>query len=171
MPQCPLVGLAVGSRWKAPFITCPLCLWLDLTWPPGQYLSNLVPALVFWLLDKVCSICSAPAHQTDNDVSVILTGMNSSRNFIHFGFSHDTSLCGDKMEGMAGFLRGKKILFFWWESMFLCFWDEILADDAKKDFKWPALTTVAPFFLLSKIMTNLRIWRNIYFQLSAHFLS
>lgn len=38
---------------KAPFITSPLCLWLDLTWPPGLYLSNLIPALVLQLLDRV----------------------------------------------------------------------------------------------------------------------
>lgn len=43
----------VGSRWKAPFITSALCLWLGLTWPPGLYLSNLIPALVLRLLDRV----------------------------------------------------------------------------------------------------------------------
>lgn len=35
MPQCLLEGLAVGSGWKALLVTCPTCLWLDLTWPPG----------------------------------------------------------------------------------------------------------------------------------------
>lgn len=52
MPQYLLEWLAVRSRWKAPFITSPIILWLDQTWPPRLW-SNLIPALDLWLPDRV----------------------------------------------------------------------------------------------------------------------
>lgn len=50
---------------KAPFITRPLCLWLDLTWPPGLYLSHLIAALVLRLLDRVVfyMLCSRSSNR------------------------------------------------------------------------------------------------------------
>lgn len=41
------------------------------------------------------------------------------------------------------------MLFFWFENMILCFWDEILTTDAKQDFKWPPLSLFFPLFKTS----------------------
>lgn len=76
--------------------------------------------------------------------------MNCSGNVNCLGFSHDTLLVCIKRKDWPEFWGGKKILFFWFENMILCFWDEILAVDAEQDFKWPALTRLGSFSTTGK---------------------
>lgn len=107
---CAAGGLAVGRGWRALFITCPTCLWLDLIWPPR--LISVTWSLLWScgsLLD-LCFMCSAQTHWTAYNVLVIGTGMKHSRNLNLLGFSCDTSLCGDKVQVMEEFFGVKKNL-------------------------------------------------------------
>lgn len=47
-PQCPLVGLALQSRLKAPSITSPVCMWLDPAWPVFKELHPCSSFAVVW---------------------------------------------------------------------------------------------------------------------------
>ena len=104
----PTGGTGSGKWRKSPvYHQCPLLVtWPDVTSRAVFKELHCRSGLCFCLVG-LCFICSAHAHQADNDVSVILTGVNSSRNFNHLGFSCDASLRGDIMQGTARFLEGK----------------------------------------------------------------
>lgn len=61
-------GLAVRRGWRALFITCPTCLWLDLIWPPR--LISVTWSLLWSCgsLIDLCFMCSAQTHWTAYNV-------------------------------------------------------------------------------------------------------